>query len=275
MNQTSSWEIDTADNSATLGDLNTDNLYVTGQAAVNALSVSESIVLGPDMVISSSLDENGQIVNSINSLASVLEIQSAGAQPIYLMAGLVKIDTLGNVQIAGNLDVGGTIESKGLTLIDGNPQEDIYRKLLSIVDRDGSEVAAITATGSAEFKSLKTDKLTVTSEDSVAYVTPGGQYVYETTTNAGRATIPEGTSEVIIKNPNTKDVSLIYVTPLGSTLNNVLYVKTQEGCEPDPVTQEVPLGCEPNFVVGFDSPVLTNVEFNWWIVDVAKQANAQ
>jgi hypothetical protein len=191
------------------------------------------------------------------------------------MAGLIKIDTLGNVQIAGNLDVGGSIESQGLTLIDGNPQEDIYRRLLSIVDRDGSEVAAITATGSAEFKSLKTDKLTVSSEDSLAYVTPGGQYVYETATYAGRATIPEGTSEVIIKNPNTKDVSLIYVTPLGSTQNNVLYVKTQEGCEPDPITSEVPTDCEPNFVVGFDSPVLTNVEFNWWIVDVAKQASAQ
>ncbi|MBU0570398.1 hypothetical protein KKB40_06530, partial [Patescibacteria group bacterium] len=53
LDQTSSWEISTTDGSAVLNELALENLYVSGTTALNSLSISESMVIGNDLVISS------------------------------------------------------------------------------------------------------------------------------------------------------------------------------------------------------------------------------
>src|SRR3990172_2446662 len=115
--QAQNWEFTTATGSASLNELALENLYVTGTAAINSLSVTDTIVVGSDLVLSSRINElTNQPINSLDSINSPLSIQSSGAQPLYLMAGLVNIDTQGNVEIAGDLAVAGDITASGLTL---------------------------------------------------------------------------------------------------------------------------------------------------------------
>ncbi|KKT21970.1 MAG: FG-GAP repeat protein, partial [Parcubacteria group bacterium GW2011_GWB1_43_8b] len=269
LTQSQDWTINTASGSGSLNEFALENLYVTGTAAINSLSVTENLVLGPDLVISSTVNQlNSLTVNSIDTLSAPLSIQPSASQPLFLMAGLVQIDTQGNVQIAGNLAVGGTIESSGLTLkstseVENSNTSEVssgFGKLLSLVDEGGGEVASISASGSAEFKALTTDTLAVREDPEATSSATFTGIVYSTNSSAGQARIPSGSSEVVIRNPNVKVGSLVFVTPTSATSNFVLYVKEQVDGE---------------ILVGMDSSASADISFNWWIVQVDKQANAQ
>ena len=165
------------------------DLFVTGAAAINTLSVSESIVLGPDLVISSyesMVDGQLSVVNSIDSINAPLSLQSSGSQPLSIMAGLVNIDTNGNVQIAGDLFVAGKVESSGLTIRQANnSQPTTHNQVLSIKDAQGQPVAGISASGSAEFKELETAKLSLKADtQATSSATVEGGIVFETTATA-------------------------------------------------------------------------------------------
>jgi hypothetical protein len=227
-----------ATGSATISELITNDLYVTGQAAINSLSVTKTITIGSDMIFGSEekmVDGKLQIENTLNSLSTPLQIQSLAMAPIQIMAGLVMIDTHGNVQIAGDLVVAGKIRSSGLT----------------IQDASGTQVAQVDATGSASFRDLAISGLAIASDSSASdsAVING---VIETNATAGKAIIPAGVAEITIKNPKVSDYTLIYITPTSSTLNNVLYVKSKETGQ---------------FIVGFTGPISQDVSFNWWIIE--------
>jgi glutamine cyclotransferase len=140
----------TASTSANLASLITSDLYVTNQAAVNSLSVSSSVTIGGDLVIGSVANplENGtwQIENTLDTLSYPLRIQSLAMAPVEIMAGLVTIDTSGNVMISGNLAVKGEITTQKLTI-----KSDV---------ENGPVVASIDASGSAVFSDIQTGKIT-------------------------------------------------------------------------------------------------------------------
>jgi hypothetical protein len=253
----------TATDSASLEELVLGQLYVTGQAAMNTLSVSTSLTVGSDFVVQSFVDEDGTIINSLDTLSAPLKLQSLAMAPLEIMAGKVKIDTEGNVEITGNLYVAGQIEASGLTL-KGNDSENnsSFGNLLSLVNTEGTEVASIDASGSAQFATIETDKLVIAGSVATTSASFAG-LVTQTSATAGTATIPAGSRDIIIENPKVTDNTLVYVTPLTSTQNNVLYVKTKESC-----SQSSSYTCKPYFVVGFDKALTSLVEFNWWIIDV-------
>ena len=203
------------------------------------------------------------IVNSIDTLSAPLKLQSLALAPVEIMAGLVKIDTKGNVEIAGNLFVAGKVEASGLTLKAQESEEPDSGKLLSLIDLEGSEVANVDASGSAEFAQLATGRLVIAGAEATTSTSLAGQ-VIETNATAGSATIPAGSKHIFIKNNSVTDYSLIYLTPLSSTQNRVLYVKSKEGCS-DP---DVP--CEPYFVAGFSGALSIDVDFNWWIIEISE-----
>ncbi len=228
-----------ATGSATLSELITSDLYVTSQAAMNSLSVTNSVAIGPDLII-------GQDGSTINSLSSPLKLQSLALAPVEIMAGLVTIDTHGNVNIAGDLVVAGRIKSSGLTLKGDSPE------LLNLQDSEGQQVAGVNASGSASFHDLTVGGFAVASDASASdsAVING---VITTNATAGKATIPTGVTEITIKNPKVSDYTLVYITPTSPTLNNVLYVKSKEAGQ---------------FVVGFTDPTSIDVSFNWWIIEI-------
>jgi cytoskeletal protein CcmA (bactofilin family) len=172
LSQASSWNIDTATNSANLSQLAVSDLYITNQAAIDSLSVTKTVTVGTDLVFSSTTDSQQSIVNSIDTLSAPLRIQSLAMAPVEIMNGLVTIDTKGNVQIAGDLYVAGRIHSSGLTLepeptgtdlVNGEATESA--QLLTLQNNQGSIVASIDASGSAVFTNIQTQKITGSDED--------------------------------------------------------------------------------------------------------------
>ncbi len=224
------WNNNTATESAEFNQLIATDLFVTGQAAFNSLSISQSITIGNDLVLGSS-------GNTINTLSSSLQIQSLGLADVEIMRGLVKIDTFGNVNIAGDLFVAGKIESKGIDL----------------KDVGGNTISSIDASGSASFKNLAIDGLTIATGASESGEIVNGEI--STNSTVGKAVIATGSDEITIRNPKITDYSLIYVTPTSETQNLVLYVKEKGN----------------GYVkVGFDRSLDIDVSFNWWIVEVSQ-----
>lgn len=210
LSASSSWNINTATMSA---DLNVANVYVTNKGVFNALS------------------SNQIFTTSIDSLTAPLSIQSLAMQPVEIMAGRIKINTNGDVEIHGNLNVAGNI---------------------NITDGTGGILAGINATGSAQFKDIKTGQVIIATDNAA---TISGLVNGEITTNAtaGTASIPSGVDEITIKNSRITDYTLVYVTPTSPTNNQVLYVKAKGN---------------GFFKVGFTQPANTDVTFNWWVIDV-------
>jgi len=246
--QASTWNISTATDSANLEELAVSNLYVTDQAAINTLSVTNSIALGPDLVLQSKLNEQNLTVNSLDTLSAPLSIQSLALAPVEIMAGKVRVDTNGDVIISGNLFVAGKIESSGLTLKDTSG----FGELLNLEDGNGNQVGSISATGSAQFSSVATDRLVIAGAEVTPKVPDINQEI-QTNATAGSAVIPAGITEITIRNPNISDYTLVYITPTSSTQNNALYVKAKAA---------------GFFTVGFSDPIGLDVTFNWWVIDV-------
>lgn len=245
MNDSQNW---TATGSASMTDLSLENLFVTGTAAVNSLSAMESITVGNDLAISAN-----NAVNSIDTLNAPLSIQSSATQPLYLMAGLVQIDTSGNVSIAGNLNVAGTIESAALTLRETTANAITgFGKILSVQDVSGSTVAQVTATGAAEFASVTTDALAVKADQTATSSATLSGTVFTSNASAGSAAIESGSRQVVIQNSKVKAETLIFVTATSETTEPIFVKEKSDG----------------GFVVGFANDTTSNVTFNWWIVDV-------
>jgi hypothetical protein len=245
LSQASGWNINTATNSASINSLAVTDLYVTNQAAVNSLSVTNSLTLGSDLIL-------GSAGNNIDTLSAPLKIQSLAMAPLEIMAGLVTIDTKGNVNIAGDLFVAGRIKSSGLTLTDTQPSASDSASLLTLQNSTGNTVSTVNASGSAQFLSVSTPQLVIAGADATQSGTVVNG-VITTNSTVGQAVIPANTTQITIKNPKVTDYTLVYVTPTSSTQNNVLYIKSKQAGQ---------------FDVGFATPVNTDVSFNWWIIQV-------
>lgn len=206
---------------------------------MTSLSISNHIAVGTDFAISNNSDNSV----SINTLSAPLSIQSLALAPVEIMAGKLRIETNGDVYIQGNLYVAGQIHSHGITI---KPEEDW-------TGSDPVQAAAvITASGSAEFKEVTSDKLVIANAE---IATSSAQLVNgKITTNAttGSAIIPANRKEIEILSPAITENTLIYITPTSDTKNYVLYVKAKE---------------EGRAVVGFNRALDIDVSFNWWVVE--------
>jgi len=226
------------------------NLFVTQSIAANSLSLSQSISLGTDMVIQSQLIDE-RLVNSIDTLTAPLSIQSLALAPVEIMAGKIRIETNGDVYIAGNLYVAGRVESTGLTV---KTSADMTRTdLVRVEDEAGNLAAGISASGSAQFKELASDKIVIAGASVATDSATLQNGEINTNASAGSGILPAGQKEIAIVSPNIKSESLVYVTPTSDTKNYVLYVKAKE---------------DGRMVVGFNRALDIDVYFNWWVIAV-------
>ena len=193
------------------------------------------------------------------------------------MAGLFTLDDSGLAQINGDLSITGDLRVNQTLLTNviaandfSNPFQvqlatrsgeilgdstdpQVKESRFEIVNELGVPVATISAKGKADFSSgigIGSETLDATDSDQI-----------ESEKTSGTATIKAGSSEIVIKSPFVSDQSLIYVTPLGSTNNKVLYVK--EITNDNPETSEL----ESYFKVGFDTSLTSDVKFNWWLIN--------
>ncbi|MFZ5366523.1 MAG: phage integrase SAM-like domain-containing protein [Patescibacteria group bacterium] len=223
----------------------TANLKVLGRTSLADTTVAGQLMVDGAVVIDST---------GINSLpSSVLRLQSSGWGPVDILAGKMTIDTDGNVQVAGNLAVGGEISASGLVLKRSNlsggstsPEESAFGKLLAIQNPLGETVASIDASGSAQFASLViAADYSATQSASLAEI--------RTNATSGLGILPAGSTEFTIFNPKVSENTLVYLTPVSDTQNKVLYVSAKKSGE--------------WFKVGIDTPIDQEIRFNWWIIN--------
>jgi hypothetical protein len=223
LTETSNWSVNTVADSSDLNELTVKNIYITQQAATHSLSVTESVTIGSDLVIQGSSE--GSLASSIDTLTKPLQIQSLGLVPVEIMAGKVKINTDGDIEISGSLYVAGIMESSGLTLkkTDQSETESGFSKLLSVKASSGDEVASIDASGSAKFASVATNNLEITSEEGrvlgnenirdAAEILPG-----ETTINVQKSWQALPASIVVSPTYNTQ-AWVTNISEVGFTIN--------------------------------------------------------
>lgn len=241
---------------------------VNGIAYVaDTLGVGNKLMIGQGTTIADGIIEYTALAGTEQTLA----IQPSGRGSLTLMAGLMTLTENGNVIIDGNLAVAGNLAVQDTLLANlvqpadfGNPfqvqvagisddGDSVKESRFEIINETGTPVATISAEGRADFAA----GIGVGSEEL------DGSDDAEANTNktSGRATILAGQSELTIRSKRIGSNSLVYVTPVGSTQNQVLYVKSQRPDDPDTPDNE------GKFVVGFDQPVTEDVQFNWWIVN--------
>ncbi|MBI5151721.1 MAG: LamG domain-containing protein, partial [Candidatus Pacebacteria bacterium] len=228
--------------------------------------------------------------NSNESLQSTtLYIQPSGSGSLSLLGNRMILSDSGDVSINGNLYVNGSIYTQdiqtesisiGLTSLIGSTDATVSAafadaivtdsaaltlapgisnrsRLLALYNNRGELVSEITASGSAMFQSLTTKLVTIAAPkyatDS-ANATESATLAIQAKANAsaGTATIPAGTTEVLVTSTQVAPNTLIYLTPLSNTQNQVLYVKQKSDG----------LG----FTVAVNQPLTTNIQFNYWII---------
>jgi len=220
-----------------------DYLAVMGRATITDLNVTNVLSINQELLLTSS---------SISTLADTLYLQPSGVGSINFLAGLMTLDSSGQAVINGNLTVNGTLiadqgKFEQLTL---QPQQSGFSRLLQINDSQGNSLASIDSSGSAKFKDITTEGLIIAS--STATTSAATSTSITSSATAGKAILPANSTEFTINNPHVTDQTLVYVTPVTNTQNQVLYVKSKKASE--------------WFKVAINNPLPYDLEFNWWII---------
>jgi hypothetical protein len=115
-------------------------------------------------------------------------------------------------------------------------------------------VATIDASGSAQFAgSLIASGSGTFRKIQIADAIHDASGSAQLDSTAGTAILPTGATAISITNSLVTPHSLIYVTPITSTKNQVIYVKEK--------IERI------GFTVGLDIPITTDITFNWWIIN--------
>ncbi len=249
---------------------------VNGNAQFNSdVAITSNLIVGDTVIIGDGL----QLTSGALSYQPADEpfpefaIQPAGTGSLSLFAGLMTLDETGIVTITGDLSVAGKVTVQDTLFTDllaptdfGNPFQvqvagaatdsgEIKKSRFEIVNELGTPVATISAEGSADFAGeVRAQSL---SAETVSAQNFEGQTV-TTTNTSGRITLPAGEIEITIENEAFTADSIISITPVGSTQNQVVYIKAQT----DPDQESDTPG---TVVVGIDQPITTDISFNWWI----------
>ncbi|MCA9372953.1 tail fiber domain-containing protein, partial [Candidatus Woesebacteria bacterium] len=262
---------------------------VNGIAYVSdSLGVGNSLRVGTKVELTDSYLSFAADPTTPDELA-VFSIQPSGKGLIAIMGNLMTLDETGQVTINGNLHVAGNVSVEGSLLANmiqpTNPGGNISLNLgqsglgsdattsgglatpsarFEVLGNAGSPVATVSAQGQASFAGLSLDRDILARPQVAGAATNSGQLTQEATQTTGKAILPAGNTQLIIKNPNVKADSLIYLTPQGSTQNQVLYVKTTVA----PVDEATALPTDERaFIVGLDGPAVQDISFTWWIVN--------
>lgn len=224
------------------------------------------------------------------------EIQPSGRGLLSLMAGLLTLDEAGQVVISGDVFIAGklTVTDTLLTDLmqptdfnnpfqlklatqsaqladgqvagattgpDGSDQNQVTKSRFEIIDELGTPVATISADGRASFQA----GIGIGRDNEV---TEAGAPI-TTSKTTGIATLPLGSTGITIYSDTVTPDSLIYISPLGPTDNQVLYVKNSIAPTPEVVENGVLItpAIQGQFTVGFQAPATRDVRFNWWIVN--------
>ena len=234
-------------------------LDVRGLARIADARITNSLTVGNSLQFSGNSIEMNVASQSNPSLSDTLYIQPSGNGSIDLLAGLLKIESGRVVTINGDLYVNGSINTKAVLTSTlsineppaASPVPSLLGALLKTYDEHGNVVAAIDASGSAKVAELNTRGIVIAAPNGTQQ-TIGGAPTGNAT--AGKALLPAGQTEVVIPNAQVQANTLIYLTPLTNTQNQVLFVKNKADSQ--------------SFTVAMNAALPQDVEFNYWLIKV-------
>ena len=245
------------------GDLTSPSATSSGILPVDTTSQTASIPA--DIALNSITVNDIQIAgtllaSSLNSTGSDLYIQPDKTNSVYILGNLMALQPDGRVIINGDLLVAGNILAKGIDTMSatisgmlaiGNQTSTTSaEKLLALYSDTGDLVSSVNSSGSADFKQIATNELIIAASSDVITATSSSQT--DTNASIGTALISVGQSEVFIPSQKMDANTLVYLTPISNTQNQVLFVKSKADG----------LG----FTVAVTNPATEDIKFNYWLV---------
>ena len=244
--ESDNWFTNIASDSATItGDLNlSDNLIVGSQLLVNG-----NTQLGNTFI--NGIFNVGEIAiqdNFIETTNTALYIQPSKTGSVHIMGDTLVIADNGEVTITGNLSVTGSFAARNITA------DEIQTNKLTANNstiNDLSSTKLNIATDSAS--------IIIASDSNINIATNSAKVNSNAT--AGTATLPAGKTELIISTNKVTANSMVYLTPLAFTQNQVLYVKNKN------IKTSEASAEESYFTISLDNPLTQDLSINWWIIN--------
>jgi len=249
------------------------SLFVLGDSLLSSTSITGSLLVDGILRFAE---------NTIETIGETLYIQKNKLADLNILDGTIIADIWNRVfingflAITGNTTVGGVLGTSTLSPLEGNNLTiDLNNPLpnpfgdplatpsagfgdLVIRGFDNKTVATIDASGSATFAgSVSADSLIASGSATVQKLNISNAPISTESAipanTVGTGTLPGAFTEVTILSSQVAADSLVYLTPLSSTGNRVLYVK-----------EKLP---GVGFIVAIDTSLTTPINFNWWIIN--------
>ncbi|MBD3279560.1 MAG: hypothetical protein GF390_02505 [Candidatus Pacebacteria bacterium] len=239
------------------------------------LGVGQQLIIGDGLIIGQNF-----IDYQPSTQPTAFSLLPSGQGSLSLLANLMILDDTGQVTVNGDFKVTGTLaaeQTQTKTLLSNlirplnydqptrvqvagiaTESGEVKKSRFEIVNELGSPVATISAEGRADFAAGVTAQKLHLSDKEIS--DQAGTEI-STDKSSGKAKLKAGETQLTIKSNQIQTDSLIYITPVGSTKNQVLYIKSQRPDNPDTPQQE------GNFIVALDQAINTDLSFNWWVVN--------
>ncbi|MCX8009389.1 MAG: tail fiber domain-containing protein, partial [Patescibacteria group bacterium] len=235
----------------------TKSLTVENHAFFYDLSIQKNLTIGGVVAVTG---------RGIESLEPTLYIEPQRLSALNMLNGLLVLNPSGVVQVSGNMIIDGILN---LTTILPKEKE-------LIIDLSNNNKNSPEEGSSFIVRTQKNpDTLKITSNGIITIGTDiisSGSATIEKINiksqkaehaSVGKSMIPQGQKSVTIQTTALTKDSLIHITPLSSTKNNVVYVESlsiDETC-----TEQN--ACTHSFTVAIDTPIDQSIPFNWWIIN--------
>jgi hypothetical protein len=233
--ESETWDTPLATESADLALDNltlSDSLVIASQLTVNGHSSLNSVNVTGTLTV-------GQIAfndNIIETTAETLYIQPSGLGSVHILNDRLVLSSDGSVTINGNLNVTGSLIAQMIKA------EEIETKKLS--------TEKINIISPSEIATLSGELIIAADASPSAEATSSATLASNAT--VGTVTLAAGQTEITIQNPSLTPNSMVYLTPNGSTGNQVVYIKNKTS---------------NSFAIAIDQPLTQNVDINWWLIN--------
>ena len=243
-----------------------NGLIALGPSSLTDVAISGSVVINNNLKITS---------DSLDTIATDLNIQPLRQGNVLFQGGLVAIDTQGNLSVKGsanfaqNVTVNGQLATGVIAPI---PNQDLTVNLNNKTPQEGSNMIInnasgnhvvqisqqgdIIASGEATFNSIASQGFTIirgAEADASNTITVADG-------SGGKGIISAHETERTIITSYVTSHSLIYVSPTSNTGSVSPYVARQ-------TPEDVQGGTKGSFTVEIPEALSRDISFNWWIVN--------
>jgi len=254
MSQSSSWAMNIASDSAQItGDLAlTNNLVVGAKLLVNGdTQLGNAFITGTFTTGEIAIKDN--LIETTNS---ALYLQPSSTGSVHIMGDTLVIAENGEVEITGNLTISGSLMANLIVA------DEIQTQKLTSVEIGSSNLTTSEITSDrVKIATDSAQQIIIAESGFGALATSSAQLSSNAT--AGTATLPAGKTEIIINNNKITSDSMVYLTPVGSTKNQVPYIKNKI-VDTENLTSD---GLTSYFTIALDQSLTDDVVINWWIIN--------